>query len=180
MIEPARHPSREQWEEYLGERTGTYAYRCRRYYAVNKKLKELGFVDGDLIYDVGAGMCEFGRYLFREADWTGRYVPVDGAIDGTELNDWAPPVTAHAFVAIEVIEHLRDPGRMLALMQVQATRGVVVTTPNPETVDVLALDRTHVHPIPVWFLRHFGFEVETVSLFGKPDDTLIGTWNARG
>lgn len=169
---------REFWEAYLSERTGTYEYRCRRYSAVLDQLRALGFRNDDIVYDVGAGMCEFGRHLYREADWSGRYVPVDGAIDGIDLNWWYPPDRAHVFVAIEVLEHLEAPWNLLQAFENMADRGAVITTPNPDAVDVLALDHTHVTPIGTEYMERRGWSVETKALFGKQNDTLIATWEA--
>lgn len=168
---------RQQWEAYLEERTGTYEFRCRRYSEVFRELRRLGLRNGDLVYDVGAGYCEFGRHLFREAEWWGRYVPVDGAIDGTNLETWVPPITAHAFVAIEVVEHLLNPDRLLAEFAKHAELGAVVTTPNPATVDVLGMDRTHRSILPRWKFRELGWTTRTVSLFGKPEDTIVAVWS---
>lgn len=170
--------TRAEWLAYLGERTGTYEFRCRRYRAVANSLLLAGIQDNDLIYDVGAGMCEFGRYMYQTLNWSGQYVAVDGAIDGTDLETWSPADTAHAFVCIEVIEHLQDPARLLAEFEQKATKVAVVTTPNAETVDVLGMDRTHVSPIRQAMLRARGWYTEAVSLFNRPEDTIIGVWRA--
>lgn len=167
---------RSFWEAYLAERTGTYAFRCRRYRAVHRALARHGLADGDIVYDVGAGMCEFGRFLFTQVGWSGRYVAVDGAIDGTDLDEWTPRDDAHAFVAIEVLEHLRDPLCMLALLERRTTKVSVITTPNPETVDVLALDSTHVSPIAADDLRARNWSVRALRLFNSHEDTLLATW----
>jgi len=108
--------TRDQWRqecnEYLAKRVGTYDFRCRRYDIVIERLNEMGVAEHDVVYDLGAGMAEFGRRLY-DREFYLRYVPVDGCIDGTDLNDWRddpdliPP--ADVFVAIEVMEHLRDP-----------------------------------------------------------------------
>jgi hypothetical protein len=170
---------RSFWEAYLAGRTGTYEFRSRRYQAVWEALERAGFRNEDILYDVGAGMCEFGRYLFRDCRWHGRYVAVDGAIDGTDLEYWSPPALAHAFVAIEVIEHLMDPARLLEEFERNALKVAVITTPNPATVDVLALDETHVSEVTARQLLKRGWRVHARSLFGKPDDTLVAVWPAR-
>jgi hypothetical protein len=174
-----RGERRQAWLGYLEQRTGTYHYRTRRYAAVCVELERLGLRGGDLLYDVGAGQCEFGKYLYGSG-WTGRYVAVDGAIDGTELERWSPPLPADWLVALELVEHLRHPLVFLAMLEGLSTRGAVITTPNPEVVDVLALDETHLSAIPAEMLRTRGWEVRADALFGKPRDTLIGTWRGKG
>ena len=167
---------RADWEAYLAERRGTYDYRCNRYRAVWDECVTLGVADGDLVYDLGAGMCEFGRYIYSQRNWTGRYVPVDGAIDGTNLEAYRLPTEPHIAVAIEVVEHLHTWRSFLDQLQGYTTRGAVITTPNPEAVDVRGMDRTHVSPIERHQLLIRGWRVKTVSLFGTPDDTLIGIY----
>lgn len=164
---------------YLGERTGTYEWRCLRYAAAYDRLQTLGLAHGDLIVDVGAGMCDFDRYLRTVQAWDGRYLPVDGAIDGTDLNVWRPHFDADFFVALELIEHLRDPARLLFQLERHAAKGVIVTTPNPEVVDVLAIDRTHVTPVGADELAERGYSVEALRLFGKDADTLIAWKDVR-
>ena len=159
--------------EYLGERTGTYEWRCLRYAAAWDRLLEMGLRSSDLIVDVGAGMCDFDRYARQVRNFDGRILPVDGAIDGTDLNVWTPPYLAEFFVCLELIEHLEDPFDFLERLSLRATRGIVLTTPNPEVVDVLAIDRTHLTPVSGDYLMYRGYRVAAVRLFGKDKDTLL-------
>lgn len=166
------------WEQYLSERTGTYEFRCRRYGAVLDKLMLMGFSTYDSLMDIGAGRQEFERFL-REQGWEGRYLPVDGSIDGTDLDAWQPTHFMNWLVAIEVIEHLHQPQRMLRNMQSYAISGICVTTPNPETTDVLGMDRTHVVEIWPHDLEAAGLQWERATLFASPqyrkkDDSLVG------
>jgi len=170
-----RETNRARWLDYLAQRTGSYHFRARRYATVAVELARLGLADGDLVYDVGAGQCEFGKYLYGSG-WTGRYVPVDGAIDGTELDIWRPLVPADFFVAIEVVEHLANPLPMLAHFEGHATKGAVITTPNADVVDVRALDPTHFGPVYRATLEARGWNAYAAPLFGKTDDTLVATW----
>lgn len=165
--------TRSFWREYLGERTGTYHFRCRRYAAVWRMMHRL--YDDQLVYDVGAGMCEFGRYLYQ-LGWSGQYVPVDGSIDGTDLEHWMPPARVDWFVAIEVIEHLHNADRLLKRMENLCDRGVVITTPNAEEVDVLALDRTHVQAFTPEYFEARNYDVSVLSLFGREKDTIVARW----
>lgn len=158
---------------YLHERTGTYEWRCLRYAAAWDKLEELGLAQHDLVVDVGAGMCELDRYARTVRGFDGRYLPVDGAIDGTDLNVWWPHIEAEFFVALEVIEHLNNPLWLLRQLELRATKGVIVTTPNPDVVDVLAIDETHITPVYGETLTERGYEVEAVRLFSREADTLL-------
>src|SRR4051794_2907957 len=121
-----RSINKRRWEKYLSQRTGTYEFRCRRYHAVYAQLILNGLKPDDLIVDVGAGMCEFDTYL-RSMGWSGRYLPVDGAIDGTDLNGWGPSTRADFFVAIEVLEHLPQPFLLMSLLSMFAEKAVVIT-----------------------------------------------------
>lgn len=171
-----REENRQQWLAYLGERCGTYEYRTLRYSTVWNCVSWIGVQDIDLIVDVGAGMCDLDRYIRQTRNFKGRYLPVDGSIDGCNLEHWWPQIKADFFVAIEVVEHLRNPARLIRGLQTMATKGVVLTTPNPRVVDVLALDRTHYTPITREFLEKLDFHVEATSLFGAGDDTLLAHW----
>ena len=178
----ARQAWMDQCERYLAQRTGRYEWRRARYRKAAERLAAGGLTDADTLVDVGAGWTELDYYLRRELDWRGRYVPVDGAIDGTDLNGWTPAREASWYVALEVLEHLHDPGRLVRAMQAAATKGVVVSTPNPAVVDVRAMDPTHVSAVPAGTLRNFACQVEVCSLYGQPGDGLVAWWYrpARG
>lgn len=171
-------------DSYLAARTGCYEWRCERYDAALRAMYELGLDDDCTVFDVGSGWGEFGARL-HTGDHLGaipssraRYVPVDACIDGTDLNRWKPARAADFFVALEVIEHLDRPARLLNAMQRQATKGVIVSTPNPRTTDVLGMDETHVRSVDRFTLRAWGFEVREVSFYGTPADSLFGVWKA--
>lgn len=177
---------RDRWLGYLTERTGTYEYRTRRYAAVADRLELLGLGDGDLVVDFGAGMCEFGRYLYRDRGWSGRYLPVDGTISGVDLNTLVfGTFTADFFVAIEVLEHLWTPIHVLGDLLDHAEKGVVLTTPNTDALGetfVREMDETHVSPLfRSWLTGDFGIELEVaeLSLFGIENDTLLA-WGVGG
>lgn len=174
-----RIETRSQWEAYLRARTGNYDMRRARYRAVASHLITCGLDNDDIVVDVGAGWTEFDYFLRTEISWRGRYLAVDGAIDGTDLDAWVPTTPASFFVAIEVLEHLREPLRVLAHMRHLAEKAVVITTPNPATVDVLAIDSTHRCALPRELLAEFcAMEVYEHSCFGRPDDTLIAVARA--
>lgn len=158
---------------YLNERRGTFEWRTLRYAAVADKLDALGLARGDLIFDVGAGMCDFDRYLRQVRGFDGRYLPVDASIDGCDLETWAPIRTANYITCIETIEHLADPLGFLKRIAPWASEGVVLTTPNPAAVDVLAMDRTHLTSVTVADLRTLGFRTRLLSLFRREDDTIL-------
>jgi hypothetical protein len=173
--------NREKWLGYLSERDGTYEYRTLRYAAVYDKLLELGLKTGDMIVDVGAGMCDFDRYIRTARGFDGRYVPVDGAIDGVDLNVWVPPISSQFFVAIELLEHLRDPARLMHHLERHATKGVVVTTPYGDPDDIRAMDRTHISPMKCKDFRERGWNMRLTAVFphrGEKKDTILGWWDA--
>lgn len=162
----------EKWTTYRDTRRASYEYRVRtRFKAVADRLFAMGLNSGHTVVDVGAGSCQFGRYL-RERGWRGEYVPVDAVIDGTDLEAWAPVHKADFFVCIEVVEHLKNPGRLMAWILRMSRRGVVLTTPNCETVDVLKCDPTHVSVVPPDALSGC-FTVERHTWFGVMDDSLL-------
>lgn len=163
----------EKWEAYRDSRQGDYEYRCRtRYKAVADKLFALGLGDWHSIRDVGAGTCQFGRYL-RTRGWKGDYIPVDAVIDGTDLERYEPP-KSDFIVCIETVEHLHNPFRLIGAMNRAARVGIILTTPNPDAVDVLACDPTHISFVLTSDLRSFGLSTEKHSWFGVENDTLLG------
>jgi len=175
---------------YLASRTGCYEYRCHRYDCALEAMHGLGLDDDCTVVDVGAGMGEFGVRMhtgdpmgngmhgrFRPS--RARYVPVDAAIDGTDLEKWVPPRKADFFVCLELLEHLRCPSRLMIEMVIHATRGVIVSTPNPETTDVLGMDPTHKTKITRKALELAGYHVEEASFYGKPRDSLFAVWSPR-
>lgn len=168
-------------DEYLEARTGHYAYRAVRYRAAADWMMRNGLDDTMTVVDVGAGWTEFDYCLRKEFDWKGRYIPIDGGIDGTDLNDWNPMREADFFVGLEIIEHLRNWDLLLMELQFWAKRGIVLSTPNPATTDVLGMDPTHVVEIWPRDLESFGFGVSDAIFYGgkfsdgKPD-SLFATW----
>jgi hypothetical protein len=160
-------------DHYLGSRTGRYEWRCVRYNAAIQRIKLPG--DALTVCDVGAGWTEFGRRLW-ELGFRGRYWPVDGGLDGTDLESWTPPRDVDWFVGLEILEHLHNPWRLVEAMKRRARAGIVVSTPNPHTTDVLGMDATHVTPITPEELSAHGFEVEVRSFYGEPDDSVFGVW----
>lgn len=174
-------PTIQNCDNYMDERTGKYEYRAIRYRAAIDWMIANGLDDSMTVVDVGAGMTEFDFCLRAEYGWRGRYIPVDGGIDGTDLNCWSPPRDAHFFVALELIEHLNEWRTLLTRMQNRATKGVVLSTPNPFTTDVLGMDPTHVTEIYPIELEGYGFTVTEETFYGgvfsggKPD-SLLATW----
>lgn len=185
----------ERADAYLNNRTGKYQWRCERYDAALTVMHAAGLSDSDTVLDVGAGMGEFGCRLHtgaaclrctpgsrvaRYADpihgCRARYWPIDAALDGTDLETWTPPRTVEWIVALELVEHLQRPFMALARWMPKATKGVILSTPNPLTVDVLAIDATHVTPVHREPLEVLGFHVEARQFYGQPDDSLLAVW----
>lgn len=174
-------PTIDNCDSYMDERTGKYEYRAVRYRHTADWMLANGLKDGMTVFDVGAGMCEFGFCLMNEYGLKIRYVPVDGGIDGVNLNDWTPPREAHFFVALELLEHLTMWPWLLTRMQGRATIGVAISTPNPSTTDVLGMDATHVTEVHAEQLEGFDMTVTEETFYGgvfsggKPD-SLFGSW----
>lgn len=173
---------RESALAYLAERTGTMEYRFIRYSAVADALYARGLSDTSLLVDLGAGTCDFDFYLRTVRGWKGRYLPVDASIDGTDLDRWTPLASYDYAVAIELLEHLRDPKRLVLMMRTWSNV-FVATTPNTDVLGeeaVVKMDRTHITPLRSWQLEGWGAECVSIhSFFGQPNDSLLAVWGAE-
>ena len=174
-------PTIANCDQYMDDRTGKYEYRAVRYRAAADWMFENGLDDSMTVVDVGAGMTEFDYTLRAEYGWRGRYIPVDGGIDGTDLNIWTPPRSAHFFVALELIEHLVNWEHLVDGMKTAAMRGVVMSTPDPRTTDVIGMDPTHVREVWPSHLEAMGFDVVASTFYGGVfsgglHDSLFSTW----
>lgn len=168
----------ERWEKYLNttETYGMYNDRIPEYRLVGKQLMRMGLANDDLIVDVGAGSCDMDHWLRTSAGWRGRYLPIDGATTGTDLEGWKPSIPADWFVCIETLEHVTTWEPLLKAMIRLARKGVVVATPNGAVVDVLSTDPTHVAALTQKDLEKHGMTIEFYNLNpqqGNPS-TLFG------
>jgi len=174
-------PTTNNCDNYLAEREGKYEYRAIRYRAAIDALYFMGLDDSMTVVDVGAGMTEFDYCLRAEYGFRGRYIPVDGGIDGTDIRTWQPRA-AHFFVALEILEHIENWEDVVTRMQVAASKGIVVSTPDPRACDVLAMDPTHVVGITSDALTSQGFGVNRKNFYGGTygsfhgTDALMGVW----
>lgn len=170
----------QRWQQYLAETPtyGGYHDRVPEYRRVAHLLAVAGLEQDDLIVDVGAGTCDLDHYLRTEIGWRGKYLPYDGAVQGIDLNVWEPTVFADFYVSVETLEHLLQPRRLALQMQRMSAKAVVVTTPNADVVDVLAVDPTHRTPLHRSDLEGWGYEVgyATLNPGRGADDTLLGVW----
>lgn len=181
---PMENPTLNRWQTYLEttETYGTFEQRVPEYYTVGKYLNYLGLKDDDLVVDVGAGTCDMDHYLRTRTGWRGRYLPIDGATHGIDFNevepeDYLPKSHADFYVCIETLEHVYEPRKLAEAMLSRATRGVIVTTPNADIVDVIAADSTHVYAIHPEELKEWGFSVIKVTFNDRGEgDTLVGIW----
>lgn len=176
-------PTTNNCDNYLAEREGKYEYRAIRYRAAIEAMLANGLDDSMTVVDVGAGMTEFDYCLRAEYNWRGRYIPVDGGIDGTDIRTWTPR-QAHFFVALEILEHINTWQTVVKRMKDAATKGVIVSTPDPMYCDVLAMDPTHVVGIGRMSLESVGFEVTNERFYGGTygesqfgNDALMGVWS---
>ncbi|WP_440100006.1 hypothetical protein [Streptosporangium sp. H16] len=163
-------------EEYIHRPRTPYRARKPRYDAAADRLFSARISNRDILVDVGAGGTELDVCLRVDYGWRGRYVPIDGWLDGVDLETWQPPRTFHWFACLEVLEHLHDPGRLVKALQDNATCGLVITTPNPEVWDVLSMDPTHLTPISQDMLKAWGFETTLHTFYGKYQDGITGMW----
>lgn len=163
-------------EAYLSARTGCFDYRRVRYERTLDEMLRLNLCDEDIVFDIGAGRTEFNISLRHYALSRAMYCPVDAVIDGTDLERWVPMRDAEFFVALELLEHLRSPGRLVKFVQRRTKKGFLISTPNPRTTDVLGMDSTHVTPISKRQLRNWDFEVYEESFYGQPADSLFAVW----
>jgi hypothetical protein len=123
--------------ETLGERLWQYHWAVQT-------MSALGLTNNDLIVDVGAGMCDLD-YVLRQRGWFGRYLPVDASIDpAIDLDVWFPTFEADFYVCIDTVEHVHDWRRLVLHLMGHARKGVLVTTADAETIDVLGMHPSHV------------------------------------
>jgi len=177
-------PAIKSYDDYLLKREGKYEWRAVRYRKAIKWLFKQGLNNNMTIFDVGAGMTEFDYCLRKEFDWRGRYIPVDGSICGVDLNDWIPPREAHFCVGLEIIEHLHNWEDFVKNLQSKSTCGVVLSTPNPNTTDVLEMDATHCCEIFPEQLSSLGFSISEEMFYGGvfsngDPDALFATWKNK-
>lgn len=171
-----------QVDEYLAERTGTFERRAVRYRAALAVLQQHGLHDADTIFDIGAGFTELDVVLRVDGGWRGRYIPIDLGIDPLthDLNRWTPIRPARFAVALEVLEHLDRPWALVNELQ-HSVDVIVVSVPNPRTVDVLGIDKTHKTVITAEYLEAYGFTVREETFYGgvysdgRPD-ALFAVW----
>jgi hypothetical protein len=174
-------PTFASCDDYLNERTGKYEYRAIRYRKAADWMVQNGLDDSDTICDIGAGWTELDYCLRVEYDWKGRYIPIDGGISDVDLNFWKPERDVDFFVGLEIIEHLYEPLRLLEDMKPHARKGIVVSTPNPKTVDVFGIDDTHVIEVHREMLESVEFAVTEELLYGGVFsdgklDAYMGYW----
>lgn len=168
---------------YLAQRTGTFEKRAVRYSKALTALQSHGFSDGHTLFDIGAGWTELDVVLRTEGNWRGRYIPVDFGTCGSDLETWVPHRPADFAVALELLEHLDNPWRLVRELQA-AVQVIVVSVPDPTSVDVLGIDDTHKTVITRDDLESHGFVVTSEMFYGGvysggANDALFGVW-ARG
>ncbi|MEV5551918.1 acyl carrier protein [Streptomyces sp. NPDC052309] len=166
-----------QAEEYLRGHTSAHFERAGRFRAASERMRASGLDDTDILVDLGAGFTELDYYLRAEYGWRGRYVPLDAWVDGTfDLDTWRPARPVGWYAALEVLEHLTDPEGLVRRMKESALKGVVVTTPNSDVVDVLAQDPTHVTPLDEKTLQRWGMTTSLHNFYGQYQDGVLGLW----
>src|SRR4051794_39556420 len=119
-------PTISNCDSYLGARTGKYEWRRVRYQAALRAIQTVSGLHDDMtIMDIGAGWTEFDYCLRVDGNWKGRYIPIDGGIDGTNLDDWLPPREVDWIVGLEIIEHLYRPVTLLKNLKHYAKHGII-------------------------------------------------------
>lgn len=159
-----------------------YEERSARYVTAADRLTAGGLCDLHTVADIGAGGTELDYLLRAERGWRGRYLPVDRwtGPDGLDLECWVPLRRWDWFACLEVLEHLDDPMRLLDVMCDAAVLGVVVSTPNPAVVDVLALDPEHRTPVTREELAAAGLYTSVHNFYGTDGDGICGVWYRAG
>lgn len=94
------------------------------------------------------------------------------------------PRPARFAVALEVLEHLDDPWTLIERLK-SVVDVIVVSVPNPETVDVLGIDDTHKTIITADEFESAGFAVWEELFYGGvyssgEDDALFAVWARAG
>lgn len=154
-----------------------YHDRVQMYAWAYATLRSLGLAHGDIVLDLGAGYCDFDMYL-RQQGWFGRYVPLDACIDpALDLETWTPPYEAQWIVALDVLEHLHEWRRLVGYAVEYATKGVVVSTADAATIDVLAMHPSHVSALRAVDLADAGLTVDTHDLGAYRQ--LVGWWRRQ-
>ncbi len=169
-------------DSYMAERTGRFEWRAERYRAALDAMQELGLNHNQTVLDIGAGWTELDAVLRTDGRWRGRYIPVDFGVDGTDLETWTSPRSVDFAVALEIIEHLRDPWRLVDELQ-RTAPAVIISVPNPETTDVLGMDDDHKTVIHRAELEDRGFVVSDRTFYGGFysagfPDALLAIWCA--
>jgi len=177
-VSPHTDP-KQHHTNYLESRVASYQKRKPRYAETSAVLKNEGLKNSDTLLDVGSGWTELDYHLRVDLDWHGRYIPIDGAIDGVDLEQWAPPHPHEWLIALELLEHLHNPQRLALALIDKALRGVVISTPNPAVIDVYAMDPTHITPISQPTLEKWGFQVRPCSLYGVEKNDGLIAWFTR-
>lgn len=156
--------------------------RMGRFAVAADRLMSGGLCDLHTLADIGAGCTELDFYLRVHRRWRGRYLPIDRWTGSEELDleCWMPPRRWDWFVCLDVLEHLVDPFQLLERMCDAAEVGVVVTTPNPEVVDVLAMDDTHRTSITRSELAAQGLYTSLHNFYGTAGDGICGVWYRAG
>lgn len=178
-----REETRQRWRTYV--RTcpsyGTQQDRVPEYELAWDVMRRGNVTDYDLIVDIGCGDQGLDLYLRRLAGFCGQYLGIDGSIQGIDFSDYyIPDHRADWFVCLEVIEHVKHPIPMLRHMLRRADKGVIITTPNPDVVDVLAVDPTHVSPVSIDMLESQGMDCSTYTLNpGRGEGDTILAWRLK-
>jgi len=174
---PSWCPTISNCDQYLNARTGKYEWRRVRYAAALKAMQiTSGLSDEDTLIDFGAGWTELDYCLRTEGNWRGRYIPLDGGIDGEDLNNWHPRREVDWIVALEIVEHLSDPLVVIERMKRFVRKGVIISTPNCDTVDVLGMDDTHVSIVTKKQLQEAKFVVWERAFYGTKNDSLFALY----
>lgn len=173
-----RDAHRESCHAALSAPRRPFEARRVRYDWAASLMHRWGLSNDETVVDIGAGRTELDYVLRTDLDWRGQYVPVDGTIDGTDLRRWRPSHPADWFVLLEIIEHLprHNWQPLVTACQKMARRGVLISTPNPMVVDVLAMDETHVCAVQPSELNELGFRIEPRNFYGTDEDALAGQW----
>ncbi len=102
--------------------------RAFRYRVANKYIKKI-----DVVLDVGCG-SEYGRRTIH----CKKYIGVDKYKESkadiiADLNNWQPTFDFDVFVALEVIEHIKNTENFIKIAK-KAKREIIISCPASETM----------------------------------------------
>lgn len=160
---------RQSCSSYVQSRKATYRFRKPRF---DDAAAKLNIQPHSTLLDIGGGNGDFGRAV-SDIGLDCNYINLDGSTTGINLEALTRVGNPDHISCLEVLEHLHHWEHVLDLITHSYAKSAVCSVPNPEAVDVLRCDPTHVSIVPAWAFTSRGWTVEPRSYFGTTSDTLL-------